>query len=202
MREFRKLARSEAELGRIVGAYGEPCRHYHDLRHVAELLTLSATHRNRLADRVAVDLAILYHDIVYDPSRRDNEEASAILARERLTALGFPAACIQKVARHIEATKHLEPLLPEVAATDTDLDHFLDFDLSILAAEPAAYDAYAAAIRREYSIHTEAQYRIGRAAVVRKLLAMPRIYRVPASRPYWERLARANLTRELEMVGP
>lgn len=73
----------------------------------------------------------------------------------------------------------------------------LDFDLSILAAEPAAYDAYARAIRREYSIYPDASYRRGRIAVLEKLLALPGLYRSAALSVAWEAPARNNLAREI-----
>lgn len=181
----------------LVACYSGDGRHYLTLDHIAVLLELSAEHAAVLADRDTVDLAILYHDAVYQPSRRDNEERSAALARARLTALGLPEGQIAMVARYIEATKHAdgEP------TGDSDLDHLLDFDLSILAAEPTAYESYAAAIRREYAIYADLLYRPGRAKVLRAFLAMPCLYRVPALAARWDSPARANLSAELARLG-
>jgi predicted metal-dependent HD superfamily phosphohydrolase len=67
----------------------------------------------------------------------------------------------------------------------------------LLAAEPAEYEAYAAAIRREYSVYPDLLYRRGRASVLAKLLAMPPLYRTPALKAQWEKRARENLAREL-----
>jgi len=72
-----------------------------------------------------------------------------------------------------------------------------DADLSILAADPARYDAYAAAVRREYGHVPDDAFRIGRAEVLRHLLGLPVLYRVVPERAEWEVRARANLTREL-----
>ena len=181
----------------LIDAYSSSGRHYHNVDHIAALLALSAEHAASLTDRPAVDLAIFYHDAVYVPTRSDNEAKSAALAYERLGALGLPAVQVECVARYIEATKHAgaEP------TGESDLDHLLDFDLSILAAEPAPYETYAAAIRREYSIYPDLLYRPGRAKVLRAFLAMPRLYRVPALAARWEAAARANLERELAQLG-
>ncbi len=190
-------AAADTELAALVSAYTDPARHYHDIRHIAALLALSQRHRAALADPAAIDLAILYHDAVYDPSRHHNEAASAALARERLMALGAPARLVDNVASWIEATDHAANAARRPPGADRDLDHLLDFDLSILAAAPADYDAYAAAIRREYGHYSDASYREGRAAVLRRLLSLPALYRVPELASAWTSRARSNLAREL-----
>lgn len=191
-----------AELDRLVAAYSSAERHYHDIHHIDALIDLSRVHRGALNDPVAVDLAIYYHDAVYDPSRHDNEEASAALARTALSALGLKSQSIARIAHLIEATKHIGGGGPEAGAADTDLDHLLDFDLSVLAAETEVYGVYAAAIRREYSIFPDDAYRKGRARVLTALLSMPALYRVPALAATWEARARCNLKRELSSLGP
>lgn len=187
------------ELQSLLTAYAGPDRHYHDQRHIAALLKQSRDHRPALADAVAVDLAIIYHDAVYEPSRSDNETQSAELARRSLAGLAMPEDVIAKVARYIEATKHGEATTPPGA--DSDLDLLLDLDLSILAAAPADYDAYAAAIRREYAIYPDIQYRRGRADVLGRMLATPALYRTPSLAAAWESRARENLGREIAHLG-
>jgi predicted metal-dependent HD superfamily phosphohydrolase len=117
----------------ITGAYRELHRHYHTLDHIRALLALLARFGGAAADRDALTLVVLFHDIVYDPRRQDNEEASASLAAERLAGLGFPGGLVAKVARYIVATRHDQPV-EEIA--DADLALLLDLDLSILAAAP------------------------------------------------------------------
>ncbi len=73
-------AQRREALGVMLDAYSGAGRHYHDIGHIDSLLELSRAHRAALADPLAVDLAILYHDAVYEPSRTDNEAASAALA--------------------------------------------------------------------------------------------------------------------------
>lgn len=147
-------------------AYTEPHRHYHTLDHIADLLLLLEKHG--VSDADAVKLAILFHDAVYDPSRQDNEAASANLAREQLTFLGFPLRPIAKVEHYILATQHGASLS---AAEDADLQMLLDLDLSVLAAAPDRYRAYAQAIRQEYAAVPDALYRPGRRRVLEGFLA-------------------------------
>lgn len=180
-----------------MSAYTGPARHYHGLDHIDALLSLSAQHRAELRDPVAVDIAIYFHDAVYDPARRDNEMASAALARTELGMLGARRDLIDTVAAYIEATAHTAATALAHPGHDTDLDHLLDFDLSALAAEPHNYDAYALAIRREYAIYPDDAYARGRARVLEGLLESKCLYRVPALSAMWEVRARANLAREL-----
>jgi predicted metal-dependent HD superfamily phosphohydrolase len=77
-----------------------------------------------------------------------------------------------------------------------------DADLAILAAPPAAYAAYTAAVRQEYHFVPDDAFRAGRAAVLRRLLELPRLFRTPYGRRAWEATARYNLTGELEMLSP
>src|SRR5438876_11125144 len=85
-----------ATFAELVQAYSGEGRHYHTLNHLAALFVLLDRHGAGLADRNAIELAIFFHDIVYVPTRSDNEAASAALARERLAALGLPAGLIAR----------------------------------------------------------------------------------------------------------
>jgi predicted metal-dependent HD superfamily phosphohydrolase len=181
-------------LEEMARAYREPHRHYHTLDHIAALLELLDRHGVGAVDPDALRLAILFHDVVYDPTRHDNEQASAALAAEWLTRLGFPHALGAKVARCIMATRHDQP--PE-ASGDADLALLLDLDLSILASAPADYRAYADAVRLEYAFVPGHLYRAGRQRVLEGFLARERIYLTDRLRVSWEQRARINLAAEI-----
>jgi predicted metal-dependent HD superfamily phosphohydrolase len=185
---------AQAVLDELVRAYSERHRHYHTIEHVASLLRLLDEHGQGVLDRNAVALAILFHDVVYDPARHDNEQASADLAGERLAPLGFPDQLIAKVKGYILATQHGQSA-PTI--NDADLALLLDLDLSILAAAPAAYRAYAQAIRREYAYIPGVLYRLGRRRILEGFLARERIYRTDQLHALWEEPARANIGGEM-----
>jgi predicted metal-dependent HD superfamily phosphohydrolase len=189
---------ARAVLDETVRAYLEPHRHYHTLDHIAALLALLDRHGADAADRDALTLAILFHDIVYDPTRQDNEEASARWAVARLEALGFPADLRAKVERHIVATRHDRAV---EAIGETDLALLLDLDLSILAAPPAKYRAYAQAVRREYAFVPDRLYRPGRRRVLEGFLQRDPIYLTRRLRAAWEQPARDNLAAEIAQLG-
>lgn len=184
---------AEAVLDELIGAYLQPARQYHTLDHIAALLRQLEQHKAGVIDHDAVALAILFHDVVYDPRRQDNEAQSAAVARQRLTSLGFAAAGVDKVAAYIEATQHGG----EVEITDPDLALLLDLDLSTLAAAPDAYRLYAGAIRREYHSVPDALYRSGRRQILDGFLARKRIYRTERLHALWEARARANISEEI-----
>ncbi|RZL07150.1 MAG: hypothetical protein EOO62_17560, partial [Hymenobacter sp.] len=57
-------ARREAEFARLAAAYDAPERHYHTLQHLENLLNRVGEHA--LQDPVVVELAIWFHDAVYN----------------------------------------------------------------------------------------------------------------------------------------
>src|SRR6266540_121971 len=169
----------------LLARWSEPHRHYHTLDHLAAVLSI-------VDITGPVALAAWFHDAVYDPRRDDNEEASARLAEAALNALELPADVIAEVARLVRLTATHDP-----EPGDRNGALLTDADLAILAAEPAAYDRYAAAVRREYSHVPDREFREGRAAVLRRLNDAPALYRIVPEKAEWEARARANLTREL-----
>jgi predicted metal-dependent HD superfamily phosphohydrolase len=182
----------------LLDRWAEPHRHYHDGAHLAAVLSI--VHRNAAgaADPDAVRLAAWCHDAVYDPRAAGdaNERASAALAADLLTGLGVPAPVVAEVRRLVLLTAGHAP-----GPGDSNGALLCDADLAILAADPADYDGYAAAIRREYAHVPDDAYRAGRAAVLRGLLDLPALYRLPALRAAWEAPARQNLNRELARLS-
>ena len=178
---------------RLIEAYTEPTRSYHDTRHLFEVLQ----HVDELAggcpDRTSVELAAWFHDAVYDVRRGDNEEASAALARALLLP-HLPAEQVDEVERLILLTRD-----HAVSAGDIGGAILVDADLAVLASDPADYADYVARVRQEYGHLADPVFRRGRAVVLRDLLALPRLFHTPFGATNWEAPARANLQRELEL---
>lgn len=177
----------------LVAAHSEPHRHYHNLEHLAEMFRVASRLAAHTED-AAVQLAIWFHDSVYDPRAKDNEARSAELAVEMLAPLGVPVPTIEKVKRLILATAHLLAAEPP---TDADAAVLLDADLAILAASEERYRRYAADIRKEYAFVPDTDYRAGRASVLKLFLARPQLFRNAVMIEEGEARARANLAAEL-----
>ncbi len=200
---------------RLLAAYRDPARGYHDARHLAEVLE----HVESLladgaegpggagaagggpggagggpADRDAVLLAAWFHDAVYE-GRRDDEERSAVLAESELA--GEDPALAAEVVRLVRLTATHRP-----QEGDANGKLLCDADLAILGAGPRRYREYVDGVRREYAHLADEDFARGRAAVLRDLLARPRLFHTDAARDRWERAARANAARELaELEG-
>ncbi|MFF7448285.1 MULTISPECIES: hypothetical protein [unclassified Streptomyces] len=181
----------------LLGRWQEPQRRYHTLTHLTAVLDHVDALEEHADDPDVVRLAAWFHDAVYLPDRSENEERSARLAERALPEAGLSAARTAEVARLVRLTVTHDP-----ADDDRDGQVLCDADLAILAAPPAAYAAYTAAVREEYGFVPSEAFREGRAAVLRGLLELPRLFRTPYGRAEWEATARYNLAGELEMLSP
>ncbi|AII52490.1 hypothetical protein [Hymenobacter sp. APR13] len=186
-----------AMLTQLTKAYEAPGRHYHTLTHIQALLDATDQAAAQLQDSVVVQLAVWFHDAVYEALRSDNEAKSAELAREFLTITSLSAERQARVAFLIERTHdHTQPQPPD----DPDLLFFLDADLAILGASEARYQEYARQVRQEYRLVPGLLYRRGRRKVLQKLLEAPVLYHTPGFREQLDAAARRNLAQELRTL--
>jgi predicted metal-dependent HD superfamily phosphohydrolase len=180
----------------LLARWAEPQRRYHTTGHLVAVLDHVDTLAGHADDPDLVRLAAWFHDAVYLPDRSENEERSARLAERALPEAGLSGRATAEVARLVRLTTTHAP-----DEGDRNGQVLCDADLAILAAAPDAYAAYAAAVREEYAFVPDEAFRDGRAAVLRQLLALPRLFRTPHGRREWERKARHNLTVELELLA-
>jgi predicted metal-dependent HD superfamily phosphohydrolase len=180
-----------AVLQELTAAYSEPGRHYHNLRHLAAMLDVLRRH-GPMREPEHLELAAWFHDAVYDPHGKDNEERSAEFAADTLKRLGLAAPRIERVATLILMTRD-----HRVDAGDRDAQLLVDADLAILGAPPDDYKEYASAIRHEYAWVPEADYRAGRRAVLQQFLSRPRIFLTASLFAEREAAARRNLAGEI-----
>lgn len=184
-----------ALLEEIRSKYNQSNRYYHNLQHITTMLQLAEQYEEKIKDKATVNFAIFYHDLVYDTSSSNNEEKSAKKASQYLAKLKVGPESIAKVSDYILATK-----MHEVQEVDQDLMYFLDFDLSILGADPISYSNYSKAIRKEFSIYPDFIYKPGRAKVLKALLQKKQLYQTLIFRERLEQAARINISNELEEI--
>lgn len=175
--------------------YGEPHRAYHNLEHVLACLEAAASVRSELRSPATVELALWYHDAIYDPRRSDNEEESARFAAEQLHSTLAPDA-LASVRGLILATKHAGAPIG-----GDDARYVVDVDLAILGAAPEAFDAYEDAIRHEYRWVPAPIFRRKRREVLTGFLERPRIYSTEHFRELLEAAARLNLSRSIARLS-
>lgn len=179
---------------RLVARYQETHRHYHTLAHIQHCLQELAAVREHAVDPDAVEMAVWFHDAVYDPRSNDNEEKSADLASVVLDVGGFPDDFIAHVASLVRTTKH--------AGADGEPDAALlaDVDLSILGQPETAFDEYERQIRREYAWVPKETFAARRALILAAFLARRRLYATAPMRDAYETAARINLGRSIDRL--
>ncbi|MEU6678078.1 hypothetical protein [Streptomyces sp. NPDC046925] len=179
----------------LLARWAEPQRRYHTTAHLTAVLDHIDVLEEHAEDADLVRLAAWFHDAVYAPDRSENEERSARLAERALAEAGLSEEQVDEVARLVRLTVTHDP-----AEGDHNGEVLCDADLAILAAAPDAYAAYASAVREEYAFVPDEDFRTGRAAVLRQLLALPRLFRTPYGTARWEGPARANLATEIDLL--
>ena len=176
-------------------AYRSPGRFYHDERHLTDCLEQLEPLELKAEERRLLRWAILWHDCIYNPQRKDNEERSAAAAKRALLKCGVDRAQAEEVERLILLTSSHE------AGPDDHLGAILiSINLSILGSEANRYRDYANAVRREYAAVPDEAWRLGRAAVLKRLLAADPLYPEPNFRERLEARAKANLQAELKSL--
>jgi len=181
---------------RLLAAYRKPSRRYHDVTHLRTVLDTIDVLDKFARDADLVRVAAWFHDAVHDPTRNDNESASAALASTVLDRLDIEEEVLVHVSRLVRVTATHDP-----ASDDRDAQVLCDADLAILGGTPDDYVTYATAVRIEYAHVSDEDFVVGRSAVLQALLDRPRIYRTPTARLQWEDVARANLSREVAFLA-
>ena len=198
------LQLSIGQLSALEAAYVSPPRAYHDFLHVREVLHHYAdiAAGPGWAQPVEVYLAVLYHDAIYQPGRKDNEALSARFAMDQV-AQWMPEHGIDllRVAELINLTARHGQFSPADFDEDgfaLDARHFLDCDMAILGAEAEAFDAYDHGIAEEYRGHIpNFLFRLNRKRFLKGLLASERIYLSDWFHQRYDAQARANLRRAI-----
>ena len=179
----------------LAALHGQASRHYHGQLHVSHCLVLLDENRSLARRPAEIELALWYHDSIYDARGSDNEERSAALADRDLESSGLEVSSRDRIKGMILATRHGQ--IP----SDRDKCLMVDLDLSILGAPSAVFREYDLAIREEYAWVPSEAYRTGRRAVLEGFLHRERIYQTPELRDRFEVNARANLAAALAGLG-
>lgn len=187
----------------LLDRWHETGRIYHNVRHLADVLSrvdelAEETHQPDL-----VRLAAWYHgaifsaasSVAYATQGGEDEVASAALARTELVELGVPEKAADRVKALVTALARHKPL-----PHDDDCAVLCDADMGILATEPQRYKAYLIDIRQEYAHIPVRDYLEARQRILAKLLDRKALYTSPLATG-WEDAARQNLAAEAARLG-
>lgn len=186
------VGEGDALLARLMAAYAEPQRHYHTQQHLGECLSAFDAARALAEHPHEVELALWFHDAVYDIKGHDNEQRSADWARTALVDAGVVADIADRVHALVMATQHT------AVPSGRDEQLLVDIDLSILGAERARFDEYEQQIRKEYAYVPGFLFRRKRREILKGFLDRPAIYSTPHFHAALEARARDNLRRVTE----
>jgi predicted metal-dependent HD superfamily phosphohydrolase len=175
--------------------YREAQRHYHTLRHLEECFAALDDIRPAGDDTPAIELALWFHDAIYDVHRHDNEEQSAAWAASCLQRAGVPLPTVDKVTALILATRH------HAAGAGPEACLLVDIDLAILGTPPARFREYERQIRAEYAHVPDDVFAHKRREILEDFLRRPALFATPAGRARYEVQARINLSEALARLG-
>jgi pantetheine-phosphate adenylyltransferase len=175
----------------LLSAYMDDSRHYHNWKHVTDMATEFKDVEHFLRNPLAVEMAIWYHDAVYDAKSRDNEEKSAELAKKAVAKMGLSDSFGSQVATLIMATKHAT--LPP----DRDAQFLVDLDLAILGKSEKEFDEYELNVRKEYEWVPWEEFASKRAQILQSFLDRHSIYSTQFFRDRYESVARKNIARSI-----
>jgi predicted metal-dependent HD superfamily phosphohydrolase len=176
-------------LNMLLTAYGERHRSYHTVRHLEECFAQFDLLKPDAERPAEVELALWFHDAIYDPRRSDNEERSAQWAFEAMNTVSPDAA--ERVKGLVMVTRH------EAVPHGIDAKIVVDVDLSILGAEEKRFGEYEAQIREEYAWVPRPLYRRARRKILEGFLERPTIFGTAKFVALYETQARGNLERAL-----
>lgn len=176
---------------KLIAAYSEKQRAYHTLQHLYECLVILDSIRSDLKDAYSVELALWFHDAIYDPQAKDNELKSAELFG-RYMAQNLSVEIVEKIKRWIIATQKHE------STNELDLQFLLDIDLAILAASPERFEEYEQQIQQEYAWVESEIYSIKRKEVLAHFYQAEPLYQTEYFQQNFEQRARRNLKEILD----
>ncbi|MCP4136251.1 MAG: hypothetical protein GY754_35100 [bacterium] len=182
----------------IVEEHSAKGRHYHTLEHISAMLTLVSEFSERVSNYNSLRFAIWYHDIVYNPFKKDNEALSAEKAKDHAGLLRLPEEMKHAIVSLILCTAG-HTLVKEEDDFDTRL--MVDSDLAILGAHRDEYEGYAKKIRKEYQLIPGFIYKKKRKALLEQFIEIPVLYKTTELRARFEERARENITHELEILS-
>lgn|SRR3990167_709983 len=167
-------------------------RIYHTFEHVTKCLEVFDSLRHLALKSDECEMAIWFHDSVYNSQSQQNEEMSAAFADECLYSMGIISDRVRsKVETFILSTKYSS------APSNMEEQIISDSDLAIFGQSSEVYDVYEEAVRDEYSWVSDELFWKKRKEILTRFLDRESIYYTDPCRWMYEQSARNNIQRSL-----
>ena len=177
----------------IQAYYSEAGRHYHTPKHIEHCLRQFDLASSEMDDPDAVEMAIWFHDLVYDTTADDNELRSARRFVE-LSDESMDSEFKTKVYELIMATA------PPRQPKSKDEKFMLDIDLSSFGLPWEDFVRDSTAVRQESARLSDAEFFPGQRAFLESLISREHFYFTDFFRSRIEDTARSNIRRHLDSL--
>lgn len=171
--------------------YSESGRHYHTPKHIEHCLVQFDLSSDGMDDADAVEMAIWFHDLVFDAQAPDNELQSA----RRFVELANDSMGDDFKTRVYDLIMSTAP--PRMPKT-TDQEFMLDIDLSSFGLPWADMLRDSIAVRKESANLSDADFFPGQRAFLESLVNREHFYLTEYFRSRIEESARDNINRYLD----
>ncbi|MBT8437436.1 MAG: hypothetical protein KJP11_08700 [Gammaproteobacteria bacterium] len=179
---------------RLINSYCEPQRHYHTLAHIEHCLGMFDQCKSLVSNPDALEIAVWFHDVIYEPGRLDNEALSKELYLY-LSIKVHTAELRDLVGRLIMATLHDGSSLE-----DDDARYMVDIDLSSFGLSWDEFLKDSENLRLENPQLSDTEYYFNQGNFQNYLLGRERFYLSDFFRQRYESRARENLARYFERI--
>ena len=186
------LSDTNAVWGTVRGYYTQPHRKYHNEQHLALCLDQLdlVTHEVEQSDQI--EMGIWFHDVVYDLGQPDNEARSAALFRE-FSGQVMHSDFVNAVVELILVTTHNQP------PTERTHQVICDIDLASFGYPWQHFLEDSTNLRAEFQ-GSEDDYYLGKRSFLESLLQRPKIFMTDGFNARYERQARSNIRRFLDLI--
>lgn len=179
----------------IYKTYTSPNRHYHDIKHIANMLSnlddfiQNSNKATKIKKLNEFAFAIIMHDYVH--GTKNDINASIKKAKDFLHKISaqYNSDYIEKL---IKATDY-----EKCTKTDFNQQLIQDLDLNTLGSTNTEYNKYANQIRLEYKQFSDAVFYQERIKILNTFLNRKYIFNIKYFRDKYEYIARDNITKEI-----
>ena len=189
---------AHAVFDELAALYGEPHRRYHTAEHIEYCLRQFDLAADRMDERDSVEMALWFHDAIYDIPAKENELRSAELFAARARGRGSERFR-SNVHRLVMATTHLDP-----PPATVDESFIVDIDLSSFGRPWEEFLDDSRAVRAELPHLSDTEFYPRQRRFLESLAARPVFCFTEFFRDRHEARARRNIERlcaKLETEG-
>ena len=181
----------------ILDFYSKKWRTYHNLNHIYDFIQLHEKYNNLISkNKNEFLISIFFHDIIYIPSRIDNEKKSKDLFNKFYEEIKPNNLNKEKVCEYIIET---ENHLLNKNYDDEELNLFMDMDMFIIAKDN--WEEYENQIRKEYCFMNDTEYKNKRINFLENLNKKEKIFRNKIFYETYEKKAKENINNIINKIN-